>query len=117
VGVASAEFGSAIAEGGSLNCELGDAVAAASRPAAHTPISLLSNAPFSTNSCGTFAPLSPFSTQMRMEVRTEECRRRAAECAQKALCQSDPAIRQMFADLAEQWRALAEQAEFLQQYH
>jgi hypothetical protein len=34
----------------------------------------------------------------------------------KALCQSDPDIRQIYAELAEHWRALAEQIEFLQQY-
>jgi hypothetical protein len=55
--------------------------------------------------------------QMRMEVRAEECRRRAAECAEKALCQADPEVRRIFVELAEQWRALAEQAEFLRQYH
>ena len=62
------------------------------------------------------AHLSPFLLQMRMNVRAEECRRRAAECAEKALCQSDPDIRQIYAELAEHWRALAEQTEFLQQY-
>jgi hypothetical protein len=64
-------------------------------------------------------PPVPFAVlpQMRMEVRVEECRRRAAECAEKALCQADPEVRRLFAELAEQWRALAEQAEFLQQYH
>ena len=66
---------------------------------------------------GTTAYLSPFLPQMRMDVRVEECRRRAAECAEKALCQSDPEVRRIFAELAEQWRALAEQAEFLQQYY
>ena len=65
---------------------------------------------------GTFAHLSPFLLQMRMNVLAEECRRRNAECAQKALCQSDPDIRQIYAELAEHWRVLAEQTEFLQQY-
>jgi hypothetical protein len=55
--------------------------------------------------------------QMRIEIRAEECRRLSAECAQKALCQANPEVRRIFAKLAEQWRALAEQAEFLQQYH
>jgi hypothetical protein len=54
---------------------------------------------------------------MRVEVRVEECRQGATECAEKALCQADPEVRRIFAELAEQWRALAEQAEFLQQYH
>lgn len=62
------------------------------------------------------AHLSPFLLQMRMNVRAEECRRRAAECAEKALCQSDPDIRQIYTELAEHWRALAEQTEFMQQY-
>jgi len=53
---------------------------------------------------------------MRMNVLAEGCRRRAAECAQKALCQSDPDIQQIYAELAEHWRALAEHTEFLQQY-
>jgi hypothetical protein len=66
---------------------------------------------------GNSAKLSPFLLQMRMNVRVEECRRRAAECAEKALCQPDPEIRQIFAELAEQWRALAEQTEFLEQFH
>jgi hypothetical protein len=34
---------------------------------------------------GNSAKLSPFLLQMRMNVRVEECRRRAAECAEKAL--------------------------------
>ena len=66
---------------------------------------------------GNSAKLSPFLLQMRMNVRVEECRRRAAECAEKALCQPDPEIRQIFAELAEQWRALAEQTEFLERFH
>jgi hypothetical protein len=53
---------------------------------------------------------------MRMTVRTEECRRRAAQCALKALSESDREIQQIYTDLAEQWRALAEQLEFLGQY-
>jgi hypothetical protein len=66
---------------------------------------------------GNSAKLSPFLLQMRMNVRVEECRRRAAECAEKALCQPDPEIRQIFAELAEQWPALAEQTEFLERFH
>jgi hypothetical protein len=35
----------------------------------------------------------------------------------KRFCQPDPEIRQIFAELAEQWRALAEQTEFLERFH
>jgi len=54
---------------------------------------------------------------MRMTLRTEECRRRAALCAEKALCTQEEEPRRTFAELAEQWQALAEQAEYLEQYH
>jgi hypothetical protein len=54
---------------------------------------------------------------MRMTLRTEECRRRAALCAVKALCTREEEPRRTFAELAEQWRALAEQAEYLEQYY
>ena len=54
---------------------------------------------------------------MRINLRTEECRRHAAECAQKALCASDQDARRTFAELAEQWRMLAEHIEYLGQYH
>jgi hypothetical protein len=47
----------------------------------------------------------------------QECRRRAAECAEKALCASDEEVRRTFAELAEHWQACAEQTEFLQRYH
>jgi hypothetical protein len=57
------------------------------------------------------------SMKMRMTLRTEECRRRAALCAEKALCTQEEEPRRTFAELAEQWRALAEQAEYLEQYH
>ena len=57
------------------------------------------------------------SRKMRMTLRTEECRRRAALCAEKALCTQEEEPRRTFAELAEQWRALAEQAEYLEQYH
>ena len=87
------------------------------RRGVHFPIPLNSRTRRATiSSYGNFAHLSPFLLQMRMNVRAEECRRRAAECAEKALCQSDPDIRQIYAELAEHWRALAEQTEFLQQY-
>ena len=54
---------------------------------------------------------------MRMTLRTEECRRRAAICAEKALCTLEEEVRRTFAELAEQWRALAEQTEYLERYH
>jgi hypothetical protein len=54
---------------------------------------------------------------MRMSLRTEECRKRAAECTEKALCAPDRGVRQTFAELAEQWRVLAEHTEYLGQYH
>jgi hypothetical protein len=57
------------------------------------------------------------SLNMRMTLRTEECRRRAALCAEKALCTLEEEVRRTFAELAEQWRALAEQAAYLEQYH
>jgi len=56
---------------------------------------------------------------MRMSLRTEECRRRAAVCAEKALCTLEEEPRRTFSELAdselaEQWRALAEQTEYLE---
>ena len=54
---------------------------------------------------------------MRMNLRTEECRKRAAECAEKALCTPDREARRTFVELAEQWRTLAEHTEYLGQYH
>ena len=56
-------------------------------------------------------------SKMRMNLRTEECRRRAAVCAEKALCTFEEEPRRTFAELAEQWRALAVHAEYLEQYH
>jgi hypothetical protein len=53
---------------------------------------------------------------MRMVVRTEECRRRAAECAEKALGTIDQEARRTFAELAEQWRTLALHSEYLERY-
>jgi hypothetical protein len=55
--------------------------------------------------------------KMRMSLRTNECRRRAAVCAEKALSTLEQEARRTFAELAEQWRALAEQAEYLEGYH
>jgi hypothetical protein len=54
---------------------------------------------------------------MRMSLRTEECRRRAAVCAEKALCTLEKEARLAFAELAEQWRMLAEQTEYMERYH
>ena len=56
-------------------------------------------------------------SKMRMNLRTEECRRRAAVCAKKALRTFEEEPRRTFAELAEQWRALAVHAEYLEQYH
>jgi len=53
---------------------------------------------------------------MRMDLRTDECRRRAAECAQKAFCSVDREIQQTFAELAAHWRLLAEHSEYLGGY-
>jgi hypothetical protein len=55
--------------------------------------------------------------EMRMNLRTEECRKRAAECAEKALCVLDQEVQRTFAELAEQWRTLAEHTEYLGRYH
>ena len=55
--------------------------------------------------------------EMRMNLRTEECRKRAAECAEKALCAADQEVQRTFAELAEQWRTLAEHTEYLGRYH
>ena len=54
---------------------------------------------------------------MRMAIRTEECRKLAAACAEKALCAPDQDVRRTFAELAEQWRMLAEHTEYLGRYH
>ena len=51
--------------------------------------------------------------EMRMNLRSEESRKRAAECAAKALCALDQEARRTFAELAEQWRTLAEHTEYL----
>ena len=63
-----------------------------------------------------YAQVSPFLVQMRMIVRGEECRRRAAECAEKALCSPDQEVSLIFAELTEQWRMLAEHTEYLGQF-
>ena len=54
---------------------------------------------------------------MRMTLQTEECRRRAAVCAEKALRTLEEEPRRTFAELSEQWRALAAQTKYLEQYH
>jgi hypothetical protein len=56
-------------------------------------------------------------SKMRMSLRNEECRTRAAVCAEKALGARDQEVRRTFAELAEQWRMLAEQAEYMERYH
>ena len=54
---------------------------------------------------------------MRMILRTEECLRRAAECTEKELCAADLEVRRTFAELAEQWRMLAEHTGYLGGYN
>jgi hypothetical protein len=46
-----------------------------------------------------------------MEKESEEYRRRAAECARKALECREPAIRRGFAEAARRWRNLAQKKE------
>jgi hypothetical protein len=48
-----------------------------------------------------------------MSERAEACKKKVTECQRLAMAASDPAIRQMYLDLAQQWRELAEQAERL----
>ena len=48
-----------------------------------------------------------------MSERAEACRKKVTECQRLAMAASDPAIRQMYLDIAQQWRELAEQAEYL----
>ena len=46
----------------------------------------------------------------------EECRKRAAECAEMARKQQDPEIKREYADLAAMWRLIAmnsEETEFV----
>jgi hypothetical protein len=64
---------------------------------------------------GTFGIRAP--TAMRMILRTEEWLRRAAECTEKELCAADREIGMRFAELAEQWRMLAEHTGYLGQYN
>ena len=45
-----------------------------------------------------------------MSERIEACRRKAIECQRAALAAPDPNIRQMYLDLAKQWKELAEHA-------
>jgi hypothetical protein len=48
-----------------------------------------------------------------MSERAEVCRKKVTECQRLAMATSDTAVRQMYLDLAQQWRELAEQAEQL----
>ena len=41
--------------------------------------------------------------------RAEQYRRKMIECRRLALASTDPAVRQIFLDIADQWRELAEQ--------
>jgi hypothetical protein len=44
-------------------------------------------------------------------LRAEECRERALECARKSAEATEPALRSMFAELAEQWTRMAQYLE------
>jgi hypothetical protein len=46
-----------------------------------------------------------------MSERAEWCRKKMTECQRLAMAASDPSFRQMYLDIAQQWRELAEQAE------
>jgi hypothetical protein len=46
-----------------------------------------------------------------MQTGSKECRRKAAECARKALASREPTIRRGFAEAARRWRHLAEKKE------
>jgi hypothetical protein len=48
-----------------------------------------------------------------LSERAEEYRRKMIECRRLALASSDPAVRQIFFDIADQWRELYEQNERL----
>ena len=48
-------------------------------------------------------------------TRAEACIARAAECERAAVAANDPKARNMYWDLAKQWRELAAQAETLEQ--
>jgi hypothetical protein len=53
---------------------------------------------------------APSFVSRRMSERAEACRKKATECQRAALAASDPNIRQMYFDLAKQWKELTEQA-------
>jgi hypothetical protein len=46
-----------------------------------------------------------------MPTGSQECRRKAAECARKALASREPIVRRGFAEAARRWRHLAERKE------
>ncbi|MGO9049115.1 MAG: hypothetical protein ACLQFW_19915 [Xanthobacteraceae bacterium] len=48
-----------------------------------------------------------------MSERAEACRKKMIECQRLALASSDTAVRQIYLDLADQWREMAEQIERL----
>jgi hypothetical protein len=48
-----------------------------------------------------------------MSERAEVSRKKVTECQRLAMAASDPATRQMYLDLAQQWREVAEHAEQL----
>jgi hypothetical protein len=48
-------------------------------------------------------------------TRAEACLAKAAECERAAVLASDPKVRNMYSDLATQWRELVSQADALEQ--
>jgi hypothetical protein len=57
--------------------------------------------------------LSAAKSVRDLKKRAEACRKKITECQRLAMAASDPAIRQIYLDLAQQWRELAENAEWL----
>jgi hypothetical protein len=49
------------------------------------------------------------------DLRAQDCRERALECARKAQRATEPSARSMFADLAKQWLDMAADLEELEQ--
>jgi len=48
-----------------------------------------------------------------MSVRSDDCRRRAEQAEQKSRETRDPSVRDDYAEIARQWRVMAEQADRL----
>jgi hypothetical protein len=49
-----------------------------------------------------------------MSAQAQACEHKAAECARRAQMASDPELRDTYRELADQWRDMARQAEFLE---